>query len=166
MKTKQYYPHALSSLTITLKQQCVELCEVSPWSKVISKIPYNKISSNYVDIIKSEVVLSDIFWLGIASLICFFVFGAISPHIHRLATIIYIPIIIVSLSSFVLRFFFKRTYKTFYRVNEKEEPFFSVEIKSGKKKTLACENFVEELLKRIESSDKETTKGSEGVGAL
>jgi hypothetical protein len=164
MKTKQYYPHILTSCTLTLLENRVEVIEKSPWTYVRREIPYNKISSNYINIIKSEVVLLDIFWLGIASLICFFVFGAISPHIHRLATIFYIPINIITISSFVLRFFFKRTYKTFK--NLEDENLFSVEIKSGLKHEIESENFVKELLYKIDSCYKETTKGTEGSGAL
>jgi hypothetical protein len=161
MNSKQYYPHALSSLTITLKQQCVELCEVSPWSKVTRKIPYNKISSNYSFVKKSEVILSDIGWLGFLVIIIVFILGALFPYFLKIATIIYIPIIIVSVSSLVLRPFFKRTYKTFYNLNE-NEPLFSVEIKSGLKNKIECKKFVEELLNRIvESCATETPKEAE-----
>jgi ABC-type bacteriocin/lantibiotic exporter with double-glycine peptidase domain len=164
MKTKQYYPHALSSLTITLLENRVEVIEKSPWTYVRREIPFNKISTNYSLVKNGEVVLSNIGWLGFSVIILVFILAVLFPFFLKIATIIYIPIIIVSVSSLVLRPFFKRTYKTFYNLNEKEA-FFSVEIKSGKKKN-ECEKFVEELLYKIESSAPETIKEAEGSGAL
>jgi len=161
MKTKQYYPHILTSCTLTLLENRVEVIENSPWAYVRREIPFDKISPIYSLVKKSEFLLSDIGWLGFSVILIVFILGALFPYFLKIATIVYIPISIVSMSSLVLRPFFKRTYKTFYNLNE-TEPLFSVEIKSGLKNKIECEKFVEELLNRIvESCAPETTKEAE-----